>query len=114
MNAEKSPFASRWSHGKPVRADGGKAPDDGVAVGATLVGCGGGGGGGGAAAAAPTFAANSVNCESGCQVAIPSRQPRSLGKNRPLGRPSRTCSSGNAPRPVAPRLTWIIAIAARF
>src|SRR5262249_62356336 len=67
-----------------------------------------------APAAAPKSVVNSANCESGCQFAIPSFQPRSVPTKRPARMPSRTCSSGNAPRLVAPRLTWIIAIIPRF
>src|SRR5437867_13272752 len=62
-----------------------------------------GGGAGG------TAASSSENCESGCQLSIPWRQPRSVGAKRPVRSPSRTSSSENAPKLVAPRLTWIIA-----
>src|SRR6266516_2796366 len=67
-----------------------------------------GGGAGGA------VADNSGNCESGCQVAIPSRHPISVAAKRPVRRPSRTSSSENAPKLVAPRLTWIMAMIGRF
>src|SRR5437764_13199631 len=67
-----------------------------------------GGGAGG------TAASSSENCESGFQLSIPSRQPRSVGAKRPVRRPSRTSSSENTPKLVAPRLTWIIAIIRRF
>ena len=43
--------------------------------------------GGAAGAAAPP---NSGNCDSGCQVAMPSRQPMSVGAKRPAISPSRT------------------------
>ena len=66
--------------------------------------------GGAAGAAAP----NSGNWESGCQVAIPSRHPISVAAKRPVRRPSRTSSSENAPKLVAPRLTWIMAMIGRF
>jgi len=52
--------------------------------------CGGGAPVLGAAAMSP---ANSANCDNGCQLAIPSRQPRSVERKRPERRPSRTCSS---------------------
>src|SRR5207249_9517677 len=68
--------------------------------------CGGGG--------AVTTAPSSGNCESGCQFAIPSRHPMSPAAKRPVRRPSRTSSSENTPKLVAPRLTWIMAMIGRF
>src|SRR5438552_4424603 len=106
MKAENNPLLWRSSHGKPLR--GADAVDVDPAAGAIIVGgvgvCGGGGAAADAAAAAMS-SPNSENWDSGCQLAIPSRQPRSLGRKRPARIPSRTCSSGNAPRLVAPRLT---------
>src|SRR6267378_4115660 len=102
MNAENSPLLWRSSQGNPLR---GAAVVD-PAVGAIIAGVVGVCGGGAlVAGAAAISSAKSVNCESGCQLAMPSRQPRSLGRKRPARIPSRTCSSGNAPRLVAPRLT---------
>jgi len=57
-----------------------------------------------AALPGPVSWANSEICASGSQVAIPSRQPRSVPKNFPLRNPSRTSSSENVPRFVPPRL----------
>ena len=99
MKADTSPLLARASHGKPLLG----TDVDPVAGATALEGVGACGGG--AAAAAGKSEANSANCESGCQFAMPSFQPRSLERKRPLRIPSRTCSSGNAPRLVAPRLT---------
>ena len=96
-NALKKPRSCRFSQGSPLRgavvSDVEPAPI-----------CAGG--------AAGATAPNSGNCESGCQVAIPSRHPISVGAKRPVRRPSRTSSSENTPKLVAPRLTWIMAIIA--
>src|ERR1700757_4957300 len=80
INAEASPLLCRWSHGNPVR---GVADVDPAAVVAIAVGGGDVCGGGAAAAGAPAAvksSANSENCESGCQFAMLSFQPRSLGR----------------------------------
>src|SRR5439155_2115355 len=55
--------------------------------------------------------ANSANCESGCQVPIPSRHPISLRAKRPLRKPSRTSFSAKMPRLVVPRLRWNMTLA---
>src|SRR6202011_2262957 len=112
IKALKNPLVWRSSHGNPLRG----AVDGDPAAGAIAVGGVGvcGGGTPDAEAAAAISLANSLNCESGCQLAIPSFQPRSVGRKRPARSASRTCSSGNVPRLVAPRLTWIVAIMPRF
>jgi hypothetical protein len=46
--------------------------------------------GGAASGGGAPDSANSENCESGCQFAIPSRHPVSVGAKRPLRKPSRT------------------------
>ena len=51
------------------------------------------------------------NCERGDQVAMPSRQPRSVGRKRPLRRPSLISSSEKMPSFVSPRFTCMFAMA---
>src|SRR5437660_12897366 len=102
IKALKNPRSCRSSHGNPPP---GAGVADGVIVDVAPAG------GGGAVEAA---AANSGNCESDCQLAMPSRQPNSLSAKRQVRNPSVTSSSENAPRLVAPRLTWIIAIILAF
>jgi hypothetical protein len=75
---------------------------------------GGGADGGGGGAPLGISAPNSENCESDCQLAIPSRQPRSVPTKRPERSPARTSSSENVPRLVPPRLTWMVAIMFAF
>src|SRR5438105_1978029 len=67
-NAVKNPFCCRSSHGRPERVAT-------VAPGLTAppANCGGG-----LAAPGPVSCANSEICASGCQVAMPSRQPRTI------------------------------------
>src|SRR5438874_392130 len=110
MNALNQPFCSRSSQGSPVRETGASAAAPIVAGVIVDVATGGGGSGTGAA---PISAENSANCESGCQLAMPSRQPRSVARNRPERSPSRTSCSEKTPSVLAPRLMWI-AITARF
>src|SRR4030095_817376 len=98
-NALKNPRSCRCSHGNPPRGE--TVPDVDVAP-----ICAGG--------VADAAAASSGNCESGFQPAIPSLQPRSVGRKLPVRNPSRTSSSENTPKLVAPRFTWIMAIMRGF
>src|SRR5437762_8380337 len=95
MKALKNPLVSRASHGNPLRAADASGPA-GAGAG-VIVDVTGGGDGGGVAAAAGPVSLNSANCESGCQLVMPSRQPRSPGTKRPERSPSRTSSSEKTP-----------------
>src|SRR5206468_9189413 len=83
INAFNNPLVCRWSHGNPLRGMGGCGVD-------VAPGCKGGGAG--------VAAANYANCKSGCQLGIPSRQPRTVERKRPVRNPSRTSSSDNVPK----------------
>jgi len=112
MNALTNPRSWRCSHGSPLRV-GGVSDVDPAGAG-VIVDAAGGGGADGDGAPLGISAANSENCESDSQLAIPSRQPRSVPAKRPERSPARTSSSENVPRLVPPRLTWMVAIMSAF
>src|SRR6266481_2402032 len=75
MNALINPRSWRCSHGSPLRVVGISDVDP---ADAGVIVDGGGADGGGGGPPLGISAANSENCESICQLAIPSRQPRSV------------------------------------
>src|ERR1700730_7194099 len=81
-NALNNGRPARFPQGKPLRAAGVAALGGGMDAGGVIVDLGSGEDGENAAAR------NSRHLESGSQVDIPSRQPRSLELKRPVRRPS--------------------------